>query len=309
MWHPPYRSPSSAQRLGFHSVSLCRVFAAELLLALAALVAVLTRIDDTTDGDGISSLGSLNFASDFDDAAHNLMARQITPVPRPLDETGCRDRRRKAGRCYEELAKRFEADGWIVGRVTMEHVVDGVLREIHVADRKGRNVAVAIDPQGKLHYGEDNVLGDHAIAILGEQVSDEYLSELREDGVSYLFAGKDGHDLRSAVDLLGETFGIKTLLLEGGGMINGAFLKNRLIDEISLLVYPASTTSKVSRASLIAPEVRMKNPVWANPSGTSIAGLKMSRGAANDLSAKRGLFGYKRSAKGDVLSRGVWVNS
>jgi hypothetical protein len=29
-------------------------------------------------------------------------------------------------------------------------------------------------------------LGDHAIAILGEQVSDEYLSELREDGVSYL---------------------------------------------------------------------------------------------------------------------------
>jgi hypothetical protein len=52
----------------------------------------------------------------------------ITPVPRPLDETGCRDRRRKAGGCYEELAKRFEADGWIVGRVTMEQVVDGVAR-------------------------------------------------------------------------------------------------------------------------------------------------------------------------------------
>ena len=48
-------------------------------------------------------------------------------------------------------------------------------------DRKGRNVAVAIDPQGKLHYGEDNVSGNHAIAILGEQVYDEYLSELRED--------------------------------------------------------------------------------------------------------------------------------
>jgi riboflavin biosynthesis pyrimidine reductase len=101
----------------------------------------------------------------------------------------------------------------------MEHVVDGVARTPK---------AVA----GDLRWA------DHAIAILGEQVSDEYLSELREDGVSYLFAGKDGHDLRSAVDLLGETFGIKTLLLQGGGMINGAFLKNRLIDEISLLVYP-----------------------------------------------------------------------
>ena len=154
----------------------------------------------------------------------------------------------------------------------MEHVVDGVartpkavagdLREIHVADRKGRNVAVAIDPQGKLHYGEDHVLGDHAIAILGEQVSDEYLSELREDGVSYLFAGKDGHDLHSAVDLLGETFGIKTLLLEGGGMINGAFLKNRLIDEISEAVHVALSTAKPKARYAVVPQ-RFKN--WTLP--------------------------------------------
>jgi riboflavin biosynthesis pyrimidine reductase len=33
-------------------------------------------------------------------------------------------------------------------------------------------------------------------------------------------------------------FGIETILLEGGGHINGAFLQERLIDEISLLVYP-----------------------------------------------------------------------
>ncbi|MBV8174904.1 MAG: dihydrofolate reductase family protein [Verrucomicrobia bacterium] len=39
-------------------------------------------------------------------------------------------------------------------------------------------------------------------------------------------------------ETLGKTFGLKTLLLEGGGRINGAFLKEGLIDEISLLVYP-----------------------------------------------------------------------
>ncbi|MEJ0001052.1 MAG: dihydrofolate reductase family protein [Verrucomicrobiota bacterium] len=112
------------------------------------------------------------------------------------------------------------------------------LRGTHVADRKGRDVAVAVDPHGKVHYGQDNVEGDHVIAILGEQVSDDYLAELREDGVSYLFAGKDGHDLPGALDILGETFGLKGLLLEGGGKINGAFLKAGLIDEISVLVYP-----------------------------------------------------------------------
>ena len=80
--------------------------------------------------------------------------------------------------------------------------------------------------------------GDHVIAVIGEQVSDAYLRELREDGVSYLFAGGDGRDLHRALDTLRRDFGIKTLLLEGGGHINGAFLKADLIDEISVLVYP-----------------------------------------------------------------------
>ena len=150
---------------------------------------------------------------------------------------------------YDEMASRFDNDGWIVGRKTMEEMIEGTpsrtvktaggdLRTTHIADRQGRNVAVAIDPHGKLHYGQDNFGGDHIIAVIGEEVSDDYLAELREDGVSYLFAGPDGSDLRGALETLGETFGLNTLLLEGGGRINGAFLKAGLIDEISLLVYP-----------------------------------------------------------------------
>jgi 5-amino-6-(5-phosphoribosylamino)uracil reductase len=149
---------------------------------------------------------------------------------------------------YEQVAARFDADGWIVGRKTMENYASGTaraldvigddLRDTYIADRKGRDIAVAIDPHGKLHYGQDNAGGDHIVAVLGEQVSNGHLAELRKDGVSYLFAGPDGHDLPRAMDILGEAFGIRILLLEGGGRINGAFLKARLIDEISLLVYP-----------------------------------------------------------------------
>ena len=112
------------------------------------------------------------------------------------------------------------------------------LRDVHVGDRQNRDVAIAIDPHGKVHYGRDSVGGDHVIAVLGTAVSDSYLSELREDGVSYLFAGGDGRDLDLAMTTLGERFGLSKLLLEGGGTINGAFLKAGLIDEISLLVYP-----------------------------------------------------------------------
>jgi 5-amino-6-(5-phosphoribosylamino)uracil reductase len=41
------------------------------------------------------------------------------------------------------------------------------------------------------------------------------------------------------MERIGALFGVKTLLLEGGGGINGAFLKARLIDEFSTLIHPA----------------------------------------------------------------------
>ena len=61
---------------------------------------------------------------------------------------------------------------------------------------------------------------------------------LREKGISYIVSGKSSVDLANAVNQLGEQFGIRTLLLEGGGRINGAFLQADLVDEVSLLVVP-----------------------------------------------------------------------
>lgn len=151
-------------------------------------------------------------------------------------------------RHYEEVADRFEADGWIVGRKTMSEMAKGSARTVgnvlatarnpYVADRNDRNLAIAIDPSGRVHYGRDNIGGDHIVTVLGEQVSDAYLAELREDGVSYIFAGPIGDDLPGAMTQLAAIFGVKKLLLEGGGGINGAFLRHRLIDEFSTLIYP-----------------------------------------------------------------------
>ena len=150
---------------------------------------------------------------------------------------------------YEKVHDSFGADGWIVGRMTMSEMAKGtersiadapkVPRDAHVAKPDGRKLAVAIDPSGRAHYGKDNVGGDHVVAVLGERVSDAYLTELREDGVSYIFAGADGDDLSGAMEQLASIFGTKKLLLEGGGRINGAFLKHRLIDEFSTLIHPA----------------------------------------------------------------------
>jgi 5-amino-6-(5-phosphoribosylamino)uracil reductase len=150
---------------------------------------------------------------------------------------------------YEKIHDGFDADGWIIGRKTMSEMAKGTERAVtatstfprepHVANRNGRKLAVGIDPSGRVHYGKDNVGGDHVVAVLGTQVPNSYLAELREDGVSYIFAGTNGDDLAAALDQLGAIFGAKRLLLEGGGQINGAFLKHRLIDEFSTLIWPA----------------------------------------------------------------------
>src|SRR3712207_2027657 len=119
-----------------------------------------------------------------------LLVDRWTPPPAGTDSNIVHD-------TYDRVAARFEADGWIVGRKSMEGYAKGTartpdlipndLRSTHVADRKGRDLAVAVDPHGRLHYGRDEAGGDHIVAILGEQVSDGYLAELRNDGVSYLF--------------------------------------------------------------------------------------------------------------------------
>lgn len=43
---------------------------------------------------------------------------------------------------------------------------------------------------------------------------------------------------------LKQLFGIETQLLEGGGIVNGSFLQEGLIDEISLLVVPEAECSE-----------------------------------------------------------------
>ena len=110
---------------------------------------------------------------------------------------------------YEKIHDSFGADGWIIGRKTMNEMAKGtarpmanapkVPREPHVGNRHNRKLAVGIDPSGRVHFGKDNVGGDHAVAVLGEQVSDAHLAELREDMARpYIFAGAKGDDLLGA---------------------------------------------------------------------------------------------------------------
>jgi riboflavin biosynthesis pyrimidine reductase len=157
-------------------------------------------------------------------------------------------------RQYELVHATYESDGWLCGRVTMErHFAagarptaevalghDGAPREDFVAPGAHESFAFAVDPRGRLLWESGELDGDHLVAVLSARVSDDYLAGLRARGVSYLLAGRDDVDLPLALEKIRARFGVRTLMLEGGGGINGSFLRAGLVDEISLLVAPVA---------------------------------------------------------------------
>jgi len=156
-------------------------------------------------------------------------------------------------RQYEQVHAGYQPDGWICGRVTMEpfaggvrpepevaHEHHGAPREDFVAPGEHDSFAFAVDPGGRLAWESNDIDGDHVVAVLSERVSDAYLAFLRERGVSYLLAGARDIDLPLALEKIGERFGVRTLMLEGGGRINGGMLRAGLVDEVSLLLAPVA---------------------------------------------------------------------
>lgn len=150
---------------------------------------------------------------------------------------------------YYRISDELGPRAWMIGRNTIQ--TDNEVGEFdyekyppagefktYTGKRETQNTCVIFDSKGRILYPEDKINGDNVIAVLGETVSEEYLSHLREKGISYLFAGKDGYDLHRALETLNTEFGYDSLLLDGGGMLNGKFLKAGLLDEMSLLIYP-----------------------------------------------------------------------
>src|SRR5215203_4325885 len=136
---------------------------------------------------------------------------------------------------YEKTAATLDADAWIIGRISMEPYAGKaaiprkkarkpIPRVDFIAAHDADSYAIAIDPSGKLTWRANAIDDEHVITILTERVTDDYLAFLQAKGVSYLFGGKKSIDLAMVLGKLADHFGIKRLLLEGGGKINGSFL-------------------------------------------------------------------------------------
>src|SRR5258707_6529138 len=163
---------------------------------------------------------------------------------------------------FERLHEELGGGSWLIGRVTGSEYAKAdsypdrtgqtYKREPWFAQRfapgdaaaPGIAYGIALDARGKIAWGRSDIGGDPIVAVLTQRVSDAHLAGLRQDGVSYIFAGERELDLGLALETLNRELGLERLLLEGGGGSNGAFLRAGLIDEISLAICPAVDGAK-----------------------------------------------------------------
>lgn len=77
-----------------------------------------------------------------------------------------------------------------------------------------------------------------AIEVVTKLADKRYLAFLRSMQIPYLVCGEDEIDFAQALVKLRQFFGIQKVALGGGALINGAFLRAGLVDEISLVMAP-----------------------------------------------------------------------
>lgn len=196
---------------------------------------------------------------------------------------------------YYRINREYKADAFACGRITMEgSFTQGVKpdltpyegvrfpREDYIAKQHGY-YAVSIDPHGRLGwYGseikdEDPGYDDaHIIEVLTDDIQEEYLAFLRDKGISYIFCGKEKIDVKLMNEKLVKFFGIKKLMLEGGGLTDSLFLDADCIDEMSLVVVPlidvdkdgidlfAGKSCNVQEYALKSCEKLTANGLWLN---------------------------------------------
>lgn len=165
----------------------------------------------------------------------------------------------RASEVYYEINRDYKnngSQGFICGRVTMEESFTGgyypdlskypavTEKTDYIPDELGDYYAVAFDPKGRLGWKSNKIVdmdgdpgydGANIVEVVTDLVEPKYLGYLKTIGVPYIFAGKEVIDVKKALNVLYEKFGMRFLLLEGGSVINGYFLNEDCVDELSLV--------------------------------------------------------------------------
>lgn len=164
----------------------------------------------------------------------------------------------------------YKHQGWLSGRVTTDDnftfyekpELDEEAAPVPEGDFVARPEAgmyyVSVDPSGRLGWKDCDLTYEdthaHVLEVLTGKAGNAYKAYLRGLGISYIIAGSDTLDYGLALEKLKKLFGIKTLMLGGGGVLNWSFIQAGLCDELSLVIAASADGSSKTPALFTARE-------------------------------------------------------
>ncbi len=99
------------------------------------------------------------------------------------------------------------------------------------------------------------------LVLCSRSTPQEYLDFLEESNIKYMVIGYDEVNLGTALEELNIQFGIKNLRVESGGKLNGLLLRDDLVDEVCVLIYPNLVGGTSSDSIYIAPDLTSKEEI------------------------------------------------
>jgi len=177
---------------------------------------------------------------------------------------------------YYELAATWKEDATLAGSQTFlkaaveappENECAYLLPDTDPEDR--RPLLVIPDSRGRIrtwHYLRSLPYWRGFVALCSRSTPQEYLDYLRERHIYCIIAGEEHVDLPAALEELSSCYGVKVVRVDAGGTLNGLLLRQGLVDEVSLLIYPSLVGGEKQSSIFRAADLRA-SPVWQVPEG------------------------------------------
>ena len=184
------------------------------------------------------------------------------------------DEGEKAGEIFYDLAfgkdPYYHHQGWLSGRITTDD--NFTFYELPELNKNAQKVPegdyvtnssfgmyyVSVDPAGKLGWKDNYVkYGDtkaQVLEILTKKATNEYFDFLRRKEIPYIISGEERIDFVEVMDKLKKVYGIETLMLGGGAILNWSFIETGMCDEVSIVIAASADGSKETSSIFSAGE-------------------------------------------------------
>ncbi|MGB3906034.1 MAG: RibD family protein, partial [Anaerolineae bacterium] len=168
---------------------------------------------------------------------------------------------------YYEIDARFQEDAMLSGSNTIlaapmeeekPEEADQISEPPEVDADAARRLLAVVDSRGRVQnwrFLRRQPYWRDVVALCSSSTPQSYLKYLERQHVDSIITGDERVDLRVALEELNVRYGVQTVRVDSGGILNGLLLRAGLVDEVSVLLNPSLVGGTSPRSIFTAPDL------------------------------------------------------